>query len=83
MEAERCRYRGTVNVIVRARAGGVKGPRAGGTEADGPVLALKQSNRMGDTGKRNFPISPLWDSRERREEMGGQIVREKRAKSRP
>lgn len=76
MEAERCRYRGTVNVIVRARAGGVKGPRAGGTEADGPVLALKQSNRMGDAGKRNFPISPLGFEREERGNGGTDCKRE-------
>lgn len=76
MEAERCRYRGTVNVIVRARAGGVKGPRAGGTEADGPVLALKQSNRLGDTGKRNFPIGPLGFERKERGNGGTDCKRE-------
>lgn len=57
-EAKRCQYRGTATVLVRARVGGVKGPRAAGTGADGPVLALKQSKRIGDTGKRNFPGSP-------------------------
>lgn len=76
-------------MLVRARVGGVKGPRAAGTGADGPVLALKQSNRIGDTGKRNFPGSPPtpdWPSgisEKGERKMGGQVVREKRAESRP
>lgn len=74
-------------MIVRARVGGVKGPRAGGTGAGGPFLALKQSNRMGDKARETslapHLIGPLGFQRKERGKWGGQVLREKRAESRP
>lgn len=74
MERKRFKYRATVKVIVQARADGVKRPEAGGTGADSPILALKQSNRKGDKPRETSwlpTLEALWNSRGRREENRG------------
>lgn len=44
-------------MIVRARVGGVKGPRAGGTGWR-PLSGVEAKQQNGGQGKRNFPGSP-------------------------
>lgn len=88
MEAKRRKYRGAVTAIdCSGQSGWSEGTEGWRDRGWRPLSGVEAKQQNGGQGKRNFPGSPpdqpsgIPEKGERK--MGGQVLREKRAESRP
>lgn len=80
MEAKRRKYRGAVTAIdCSGQSGWSEGTEGWRDRGWRPLSGVEAKQQNGGQGKRNFPGSPGKGERK----MGGQVLREKRAESRP
>lgn len=56
---EKCKYGGTIKVIVQASVDGVKGRELERQRADGPIPALEQSKKERGQSQETLPRVPI------------------------